>query len=134
MFAWIVCDFENVEGDSVHAGLAQGVEPGDVRTRVVDLLHDGRHLGVVVVLELDRRKRRLDREHGQQQQLRQHLVLEAKIEVTSSFFDHTEKDEWKFLVGSKGNVIRPLVYIALSLFSYQRCEWVLGIYVTMQTV
>ncbi len=98
MFAWIVCDFENVEGDSVHAGLAQGVEPGDVRTRVVDLLHDGRHLGVVVVLELDRRKRRLDREHGQQQQLRQHLVLEAKIEVTSSFFDHTEKDEWKFFL------------------------------------
>ena len=112
MFSRIVSDFKNVERDAVNAGLAQGVEPGDVRTGVVDLLHHGRHLRVVVVLELDGGKRRLDRDHGQKKQFRQHLAVEF---TTSSSFDHTEKDEWKVFVGRNGNVIRPLVYISPSL-------------------
>ena len=50
----LVGDLEDVEGHAVHGGLAQRVEPRDVRTAVVDALQDLGQLGVVVVLELHR--------------------------------------------------------------------------------
>lgn len=58
----IVGDLEDVEGDAVDARLAEGVESSDVRTGVVDLLHHGRHLRVVVVLELHGREGRVNQE------------------------------------------------------------------------
>ena len=53
MFSWLVRDLEDVEGDSVDRGLAQGVQPRDIRAFVVDLLKDLSQLGVVVMFELN---------------------------------------------------------------------------------
>ena len=55
MYSRIVCDLQNVERDPVDGRLTEGVQPGDVRAGVVDLLHHSCHLSVVVVLELHRR-------------------------------------------------------------------------------
>ena len=52
VFAGHVGDLEDIERDSVNAGLAEGVEPGDVRALVVDPLEHRGQLRVVVVLEL----------------------------------------------------------------------------------
>ena len=52
MLSGHVRDLQDVEGDPVDAGLAEGVEPGDVGTLVVNPLEDGGQLRVVVVLEL----------------------------------------------------------------------------------
>ena len=91
----IVGDLEDVEGDPVDTRLAEGVESGDVRTGVVDLLHHGRHLRVVVVLELDGREGRVDQEEQDGKISPQHRVKGCRsfvrVSKTTSNFDHTEK-------------------------------------------
>ena len=53
MLSRVVRDLQHVEGYPVDTGLAQGVESGDVRTLVMDMLEDSCQLGVIVVLELN---------------------------------------------------------------------------------
>ncbi len=74
MSSRIVCDLKNVKRDPIDARLAEGVESGDVRTCVVDLLHHGCHLRVVVVLELHGREGRVDQEEQDGQVSPQHRV------------------------------------------------------------
>ena len=77
MDSGIVCHLQDVEGDPVDRGLAQGVQPGDVGARIVDLLHGSCHLSVVVVLKLHGGHGRGDHggeEDGQGPEVGDHLV------------------------------------------------------------
>ena len=112
----VVGDLQNVEGDPVDARLAEGVEPGDVGARVVDLLHDGRHLGVVVVLELDRAEGRVDGEADEEQKFRKHLGRRGRRMPSTS--NHTETMNGRFCFSMEQRN-RPLVHIhSLSFLSH----------------
>ena len=110
----VVGDLQNVEGDPVDARLAEGVEPGDVGARVVDLLHDGRHLGVVVVLELDRAEGRVEGQAEDQGESRKHLV-EKFGEATTSCLNHTVAMNEELLSGTMEERNRPFVCASLCL-------------------
>ena len=51
--AGVVRDLEDVERDAIDAGLAECVEPGDVRAFVVNMLKHRSQFSVVVMLKLD---------------------------------------------------------------------------------
>ena len=93
MLSGIVSHLQNVKGDAVDARLAQGVEPGDVRTSVVDLLQGRGHFGVVVVLELDRAEGRIDGEADEEQKGRKsytidHTILTYLMSDTNEYLTH----------------------------------------------
>ena len=116
MLSGIVSHLQNVKGDAVDARLAQGVEPGDVRTSVVDLLQGRGHFGVVVVLELDRAEGRVDGEADEEQKFRKHLGRRGRRMPSTS--NHTETMNGRFCFSMEQRN-RPLVHIhSLSFLSH----------------